>query len=81
MLAQFNADQRAQLAERAIETIRRDVQAGQYLKSEDVKSLTREQQEQIKQFGDEGVRQMVREAERRAEKYWGLERERDPWDG
>ena len=64
-------------AEKALESIREDLQAGRYLKSEDIKSLTRQHQEQIRSFGDSAVHQMVDEARKRSESYWkGNERER-----
>jgi hypothetical protein len=65
-------------AEGAIENIQRDIEAGRHLKSEDIKSLTREHQEQIKSHGDNYVRQMVEEARQRDERHWrndGRERE------
>ena len=77
-MEQLAAEQRAALAERAWETIREDMQAGRALKSEEVRNLPRQALEQIRQFGDEAVRQMVQEAEKRAERYWkGEERERE----
>jgi hypothetical protein len=77
-MEQLAQEQRAQLAERAWETIREDMQAGRALKAEEVRNLPRQALEQIRQFGDEGVRQMVQEAEKRAERYWkGEERERE----
>ena len=66
-------------AEGAIENIQRDIEAGRHLKSEDIKSLTREHQEQIKSHGDNYVRQMVEEVRQRDERHWrddGRERER-----
>jgi hypothetical protein len=66
-------------ADGAIENIQRDIEAGRHLKSEDIKSLTREHQEQIKSHGDNYVRQMVDEARQRDERHWrndGRERER-----
>lgn len=75
-LEELTASRRAQ---HAIENIRLDVQAGQNLKSEDIKNLTPWHQEQIRQFGDEAVRQMVEESRRQSERYWrdqGRERER-----
>jgi ATP-dependent exoDNAse (exonuclease V) alpha subunit len=79
-LARLASTRQAQEADKALESIREDMQAGRNLKSEDIKKLTRQHQEQIKQFGDEAVRQMVDEAQKRAERYWkgdGRERERD----
>jgi hypothetical protein len=65
-------------ADLAIDNIRRDMEAGRNLKSEDIKSLTLQHQEQIRNFGDDAVRQMVEEARERSERYWrsdGPERE------
>jgi len=48
------------------------------LSATDVRNLTRAHQEIIRTFGDDGVRQMVEDAHRQAEKHWrGDGRERD----
>jgi Relaxase/Mobilisation nuclease domain len=76
-LARLAASRQAETAEKALESIREDLQAGRYLKSEDIKNLTRQHQEQIRSFGDSAVHQMVDEARKRSESYWkGNERER-----
>lgn len=79
-LARLAASKTAQAADKALESIAEDMKAGRNLKSEDIKKLTRQHQEQIFQFGDSAVRQMVDEAQKRAEQYWkgnSRERERD----
>jgi hypothetical protein len=76
-LARLAATRQAEVAEKALEQIREDIQAGRNLKSEDIKNLTRQHQEQIRAFGDSAVHQMVDEARKRSESYWkGNERER-----
>lgn len=76
-LARLGAKRAAENADKALENIREDMQAGRNLKSEDIKSLTRQHQEQIRQFGDNAVRQIVEEVQKRSEQYWkGNERER-----
>jgi hypothetical protein len=65
-------------ADKALESMAEDLREGRALKSEDIKSLTRPQQEQIRLLGDAAVTQMVEEAQKRAKEYWqGRERERD----
>ena len=49
-------------SEKAIESIRKDMETGRRLKPEDVQHLTREHQEQIRSKGDDYVRQMVDDA-------------------
>ncbi len=62
----------------ALESIREDMQSGRNLKAEDIKNLTRQHQEQIKNFGDDAVRQMVDDARKYSDRYWkGEERERE----
>jgi hypothetical protein len=83
-MAERSAARRQQAdTEHALEEIAKDMKAGRNLKSEDIKRLTREHLEQIRHFGDEVVRQMAREAEKRAEAYWkghGRERDRNWWE-
>lgn len=62
---------------KAIASMERDMKAGKALSSADIANLTRQHQEQIRHFGDDGVRRMVEEARREAEKSQGRERERD----
>ncbi len=76
-LARLAASRQADTAAKALESMREDLQAGRHLKSEDIKNLTRQHQEQIRSFGDSAVHQMVDEARKRSESYWkGNERER-----
>jgi len=77
-LARIAEREAAEAADRALERIDDDIKAGKGLKSEDIKSLTRQQQEEIRAFGDDAVKQMVDEARKRSERYWkGDERERE----
>ena len=65
-------------AEIALENIRRNVEAGGDLSPADLANLTREQQEQIRAKGDDGVKQIIDDARKVAERYWkGGERERE----
>jgi MobA/MobL family len=82
-LAKVAAGRAAEADEKAIDHIAEDIKAGRNLKSEDIKNLTRQHQEQIRHFGDQAVQQMVQEAQKRAQAYWkdgGRERERNSWD-
>lgn len=77
-LARLAASRREQDSEKAIESIREDMEAGRNLKPEDVSHLTRQHQEQIRSKGDSYVQEMVDNARKRADSYWkGKERERD----
>lgn len=72
------AGRAAEAADKALERMRQDMAAGRNLKSEDIRSLTRQHQEQIRHFGDNAVTQMVQAAQKRAEGYWkGEDRERE----
>ena len=65
-------------SEKAIESIRKDMETGRRLKPEDVQHLTREHQEQIRSKGDDYVRQMVDDAREKLERSSrGEGRERD----
>ena len=69
----------AEEAKIALENIRRDVEAGGDLSATDLANLTREQQEQIKAQGDDGVKQLIEDAHQRYERQRqgdGRERER-----
>ena len=77
-LARIAAQDQATAAEKALDRIADDMKAGKALSSSDIKSLTPEHQMQIKHFGDNAVRQMVDDAQKRAEQHWksdGRERE------
>jgi Relaxase/Mobilisation nuclease domain len=64
-------------AEAAFDNIRRDIEAGRNLKSEDIKNLTPQHREQMR-GGDDAVRQMIDDARKYSERYWkGEERERE----
>ena len=77
-LARLAASRREQDSEKAIESIREDMEAGRNLKPEDISHLTRQHQEQIFSKGDSYVREMVEDARKRADTYWkGTERERE----
>ena len=77
-LASLAASRQAKHKERALERIGDDLKAGRNLKADDVRSLSREQQEQIRSFGDAAVQQMVDSARKRDAEYWrGDERERE----
>jgi hypothetical protein len=76
-LAQIAARQQERASEKAIDSIREDMEGGRRLKSEDIANLTRAHQDQIKLRGDDAVRQMVDDAQKQAERHWrGDERER-----
>jgi hypothetical protein len=76
-LAQIAARQQERASEKAIGSIREDMEGGRRLKSEDIANLTRAHQDQIKLRGDDAVRQMVDDAQKQAERHWrGDERER-----
>jgi hypothetical protein len=78
ILARQAAREQAEADGKAVERIAEDMKAGKALSASDIKSLTPAHQMQIKNFGDDGVRQMVEEAQKRAEHYWkGSGRERD----
>jgi ATP-dependent exoDNAse (exonuclease V) alpha subunit len=77
-LARLEAKQQERQAQAALERMEDDMKAGKALAASDIQALTRAQQETIRAFGDDAVRQMVEDAQRRAERYWkGEERERD----
>jgi hypothetical protein len=77
-LARLEARQQEKAAELALERMHDDIQAGKALSATDIRNLTRAHQETIRTFGDDGVRQMVEDAHRQAEKHWrGDGRERD----
>jgi ATP-dependent exoDNAse (exonuclease V) alpha subunit len=77
-LARLEARQQERQAQAALERMEDDMKAGKALAASDIQALTRAQQETIRAFGDDAVRQMVEDAQRRAERYWkGEERERD----
>jgi hypothetical protein len=62
--------------EKALESIAEHMRAGKHLKPEDIQNLTRQHQEEIRNFGDSAVQQMVDDARKRAERLWrGDERE------
>jgi hypothetical protein len=78
-LGQLAAAREASEADKALDRIRADWEAGRRLKAEDISSLTHEHQTSIHRGGDDMVRQMVEDARKRAEQYWrsdGRERER-----
>jgi hypothetical protein len=77
-LAQLEAMQQEKAAQKALERMDDDMKAGKALSASDIQNLTGQQQERIKIYGDDAVRQMVDEAHRRAEKDrqgYGRERE------
>jgi hypothetical protein len=77
-LGRLAAAQREKDSDKAIESIREDMEAGRNLKPENIAQLTRQHQEQIFSKGDDYVRQMVDDARKRADSYWkGRERERE----
>jgi hypothetical protein len=77
-LARLEASRQAKAAERALKEIDEDMKAGRALKAADIQNLTRAQQETIRNFGDDAVRQMVEDARKRDERHWkGEGRERD----
>jgi len=77
-LARLAVTQRERDSEKAIESIREDMEAGRKLKPEDISHLTRQHQEQIRSKGDSYVQEMVDDARKRADTYWkGKERERE----
>jgi hypothetical protein len=77
-LARLAARQESEADAKALERIEEDIKKGVALKPEDIRSLTRQHQESIRQFGDEAVRQMVDDARKYSDRYWkGSERERE----
>jgi hypothetical protein len=77
-LNRLAAAQTAENDRKALERIDEDMKAGRNLKSEDIRHLTRQHQEQIRMFGDDAVRQMVDDARKYSDRYWrGEERERE----
>ncbi len=77
-MARLAARQESEADAKALERIEEDIKKGVALKPEDIRSLTRQHQESIRQFGDEAVRQMVDDARKYSERYWkGSERERE----
>jgi hypothetical protein len=77
-IARLATKETAELDEKAVERIAEDMRAGRGLKPEDIQNLTRQHQEQIRDFGDSAVQQMVDDARKRAETYWkGDPRERE----
>jgi hypothetical protein len=77
-LARMAARGAAERDEKALDRIADDMKAGKALSASDIRNLTLAHQMQIKHFGDDGVRQMVEDAQKRAERYWkGNERERE----
>jgi hypothetical protein len=78
-LARLEAKQQERQAQEALERMDDDMKAGKALAAADIQALTRAQQESIRAFGDDAVRQMVEDAQKRAERYWrddGRERDR-----
>jgi hypothetical protein len=78
-LAQVAEMKAGRESDQAIERMRKDMEAGRRLSSEDIGKLTHAHQQSIFQRGDDGVRQMVEDARKRSENYWksdGRERER-----
>ena len=73
-LARLGATREQQRATQALEDIREDVEAGRRLKAEDIRALTRAQQDQILMKGDDAVRQLIDDLRKRSD---GRERERD----
>jgi hypothetical protein len=77
-LARLDARQQERQAQAALERVDDDMKAGRALAAADILHLTRAQQETIRAFGDDAVRQMVEDAQKRAERQWkGDGRERD----
>jgi hypothetical protein len=77
-LARAAAAREESNSEKAIESIRKDMETGRRLKPEDIQHLTREHQEQIRSKGDDYVRQMVDDAREKLERSSrGEGRERD----
>jgi ATP-dependent exoDNAse (exonuclease V) alpha subunit len=79
-IARLAAQEQAEAADKAIERIADDMKAGKALSTSDIKALTPAHHMQIRNFGDDGVRQIVDDAQKRAQEYWkdgGRERERD----
>jgi len=77
-LARLEARQQEKAAQKALERMDDDMKAGKALSASDIQNLTRAQQETIRAHGDDGVRQMVEDARKRAEKErqgYGRERE------
>ncbi len=77
-LGRLAAAQREKESDQAIESIREDMEAGRNLKPENIASLTRQHQEQIRSKGDSYAQEMVDDARKRADTYWkGRERGQD----
>lgn len=76
--ARIAAADAAERDRKALERIDEDMKAGRNLSASDIRSLTRAHQEQIRDHGDDAMRQMVDEARRSSERFWkGEERERE----
>lgn len=75
--AQVRAEKEADLA---LERIEDDMKQGRSLSASDIHNLTRAHQETLRNFGDDGMRQLIEDMHKRNERYWsneGRERERD----
>lgn len=76
--ARIAAADAAERDRKALERIDEDMKAGRNLSASDIRSLTRAHQEQIRDHGDDAMRQMVDEARQSSERFWkGEERERE----
>lgn len=77
-LARLAATRHAREEAAAIERIAQNLEKGKALDTQDIRKLSHQHQEQIRHFGDDGVRQMVDDARKLNERYWkgdGRERE------
>ena len=72
----FAAAKAEQEAEQALEHIQEDMGKGRALSAADVQHLTRAQQETIRARGDDGLREMIDDMQRRKERSW-RDNERD----
>ncbi len=72
----FAAAKAEQEAEQALESIQEDMGRGSALSASDVQHLTRAQQETIRARGDDGLREMIDDMQRRKERSW-RDNERD----
>lgn len=77
-LARATARQQEAAERKALESIQEDLKTGRTLNPDDIRHLTAQHLEQIRQFGDDGMKQIIEEAQKYSERYWkGNERERE----
>jgi len=77
-LARYAAIKAEREADKALERIEDDMKQGKALSSADIGHLSREHQNMLRQFGDDGMKQIIDDHHKRNERYWKSDgRERD----